>query len=108
MYFFLLPLSVHLKAKRVSVAFLLFSVGKFSLITHQRMMSLNFEIFSLVSGSLSFRQIRGHAEQMGLHFASCGDDLLQLRRCLAASFFLNAALRQPEGIYRYLSAFLLI
>ncbi|PKI52734.1 hypothetical protein CRG98_026885 [Punica granatum] len=52
----------------------------------------------------TYRQIRGHAEQMGLHFASCGDDLLQFRRCLAASFFLNAALRQPEGAYRALAS----
>ncbi|RYR25267.1 hypothetical protein Ahy_B02g058943 isoform B [Arachis hypogaea] len=37
------------------------------------------------------RQIRVHAEQMGLNLASCGDDMLQYRRCLAASFFLNAA-----------------
>ena len=38
---------------------------------------------------------------MGLHVSSCGDDTLQFRRCLAASFFLNAALKQPEGTYRY-------
>lgn len=38
---------------------------------------------------------------MGLHISSCGDDMLQLRRCLAASFFLHAALKQPEGTYRY-------
>lgn len=38
---------------------------------------------------------------MGLRVASCGDDMLQFRRCLAASFFLNAALKQPEGTYRY-------
>ncbi|XP_057961180.1 pre-mRNA-splicing factor ATP-dependent RNA helicase DEAH10 [Malania oleifera] len=49
-------------------------------------------------------QIRGHVEQMGLHVASCGDDLLQFRRCLAASFFLNAALKQPEGTYRALAS----
>ncbi|KAG8661634.1 hypothetical protein MANES_01G027000v8 [Manihot esculenta] len=46
-------------------------------------------------------QIRGHVEQMGLRISSCGDDVLQFRRCLAASFFLNAALKQPEGTYRY-------
>lgn len=45
-------------------------------------------------------QIQGHVEQMGLHISSCGDDILQFRRCLAASFFLNAALKQPEGTYR--------
>ncbi|XP_037491877.1 pre-mRNA-splicing factor ATP-dependent RNA helicase DEAH10 isoform X2 [Jatropha curcas] len=45
-------------------------------------------------------QIRGHVEQMGLRISSCGDDMLQFRRCLAASFFLNAALKQPEGTYR--------
>ncbi|KAG6763996.1 hypothetical protein POTOM_031448 [Populus tomentosa] len=44
-------------------------------------------------------QIRGHVEQMGLPISSCGDDTLQFRRCLAASFFLNAALKQPEGTY---------
>ncbi|KAK2636037.1 hypothetical protein Ddye_030829 [Dipteronia dyeriana] len=49
-------------------------------------------------------QIRGHAEQMGLRVSSCGDDMLQFRRCLAASFFLNAALRQPEGTYRALAS----
>lgn len=38
---------------------------------------------------------------MGLPISSCGDDTLQFRRCLAASFFLNAALKQPEGTYRY-------
>ncbi|KAF8399610.1 hypothetical protein HHK36_015479 [Tetracentron sinense] len=45
-------------------------------------------------------QIRRHIEQMGLLVASCGDDTLQFRRCLAASFFLNAALKQPDGTYR--------
>ncbi|CAK7326219.1 unnamed protein product [Dovyalis caffra] len=45
-------------------------------------------------------QIRGHVEQMNLSISSCGDDSLQFRRCLAASFFLNAAWKQPEGTYR--------
>ncbi|KAK1294409.1 putative pre-mRNA-splicing factor ATP-dependent RNA helicase [Acorus calamus] len=45
-------------------------------------------------------QIRGHVQQMGLTVNSCGDDMLQFRRCLAASFFLNAALKQPDGSYR--------
>ncbi|XP_057531100.1 pre-mRNA-splicing factor ATP-dependent RNA helicase DEAH10 isoform X2 [Amaranthus tricolor] len=49
-------------------------------------------------------QIRGHVEQMGLRIASCGDDMLLFRRCLAASFFLNAALRQPDGTYRALAS----
>ncbi|PON79698.1 RNA helicase, ATP-dependent DEAH box [Parasponia andersonii] len=49
-------------------------------------------------------QIRRHVEQMGLHIASCGDDVLLFRRCLAASFFLNAALKQPEGTYRALAS----
>lgn len=49
-------------------------------------------------------QIQGHVEQMGLHVSSCGDDMLQFRRCLAASFFLNAALKQPEGTYRALAS----
>ncbi|KAK6921901.1 DEAD-box helicase, OB fold [Dillenia turbinata] len=48
-------------------------------------------------------QIRRHVEQMGLHIASCGDDMLQFRRCLAASFFLRSALKQPNGTYRALS-----
>ncbi|KAF6151766.1 hypothetical protein GIB67_010340 [Kingdonia uniflora] len=50
------------------------------------------------------RQIRGHIEQMGLRVASCGDDVLHFRRCLAASFFLNAALRQPDGSYKALAS----
>lgn len=50
------------------------------------------------------RQIQRHVEQMGLHIASCGDDMVQFRRCLAASFFLNAALKQPEGLYRALAS----
>ncbi|XP_050237935.1 pre-mRNA-splicing factor ATP-dependent RNA helicase DEAH10 [Mercurialis annua] len=49
-------------------------------------------------------QIRGHVEQMGLCISSCGDDMLQFRRCLAASFFLNAALKQPDGTYRALAS----
>ncbi|EXB44854.1 Putative ATP-dependent RNA helicase DHX33 [Morus notabilis] len=49
-------------------------------------------------------QIQGHVLQMGLHVSSCGDDMLQFRRCLAASFFLNAALKQPEGTYRALAS----
>ncbi|WCJ21198.1 RNA helicase family protein [Euphorbia peplus] len=49
-------------------------------------------------------QIRGHVEQMGLRVSSCGNDMLQFRRCLVASFFLNAALKQPEGTYRSLSS----
>ncbi|GLT27624.1 hypothetical protein SLA2020_026080 [Shorea laevis] len=49
-------------------------------------------------------QIHGHVQQMGLCISSCGDDMLQFRRCLAASFFLNAAVRQPEGTYRTLAS----
>ncbi|KAK6157792.1 hypothetical protein DH2020_012040 [Rehmannia glutinosa] len=49
-------------------------------------------------------QIRKNVEQMGLRVTSCGDDMLPLRRCLAASFFLNAALKQPDGTYRALSS----
>ncbi|XP_038972259.1 pre-mRNA-splicing factor ATP-dependent RNA helicase DEAH10 isoform X2 [Phoenix dactylifera] len=45
-------------------------------------------------------QIQGHIQQMGLSLSSCGDDMLQFRRCLTASFFLNAALKQPDGSYR--------
>ncbi|XP_028778182.1 LOW QUALITY PROTEIN: pre-mRNA-splicing factor ATP-dependent RNA helicase DEAH10-like, partial [Neltuma alba] len=50
------------------------------------------------------KQILGNVEQMGLHVASCGDDMLLYRRCLAASFFLNAAVKQPEGTYRALAS----
>ncbi|KAL3631244.1 Pre-mRNA-splicing factor ATP-dependent RNA helicase DEAH10 [Castilleja foliolosa] len=49
-------------------------------------------------------QIRRNVEQMGLCITSCGEDMLPLRRCLAASFFLNAALKQPDGTYRALSS----
>ncbi|KAF5790767.1 putative RNA helicase [Helianthus annuus] len=41
-----------------------------------------------------------NVERMGLKISSCGDDMLPLRRCLAASYFLNAALKQPDGTYR--------
>ncbi|CAL5427412.1 unnamed protein product [Camellia sinensis] len=50
------------------------------------------------------RPIQGNIEQMGLHIVSCGDDMLQFHRCLAAAFFLNAALKQPDGTYRVLSS----
>ncbi|KAL6528024.1 Pre-mRNA-splicing factor ATP-dependent RNA helicase DEAH10 [Orobanche hederae] len=46
------------------------------------------------------RQIWRNVEQMGLCVASCGEDMLPLRRCLAATFFLNAALKQHDGTYR--------
>ncbi|KAK9092472.1 hypothetical protein Syun_027383 [Stephania yunnanensis] len=49
-------------------------------------------------------QIRGQIENMSLRVASCGDDMVQFRRCLAASFFLNAALKQPDGSYRTLTS----
>eukprot|EP00268_Persea_americana_P030770 TRINITY_DN2982_c0_g1_i1.p1 TRINITY_DN2982_c0_g1~~TRINITY_DN2982_c0_g1_i1.p1 ORF type:complete len:723 (-),score=109.29 TRINITY_DN2982_c0_g1_i1:1846-4014(-) len=45
-------------------------------------------------------QLRGHVQQMGLRVSSCGDDMLQFHRCLAASFFLNAVLKQHDGSYR--------
>ncbi|KAJ0700070.1 putative RNA helicase [Helianthus annuus] len=50
-----------------------------------------------------YSQIRENVERMGLKISSCGDDMLQLRRCLAASYFLNAALKQPDGTYRVLA-----
>ncbi|KAI3718182.1 hypothetical protein L6452_19039 [Arctium lappa] len=50
-----------------------------------------------------YNQIRENVERMGLKIASCGDDTIQLRRCLAASYFLNAALKQPDGTYRVLA-----
>lgn len=49
-------------------------------------------------------QIHGHVQQMGLLISSCGDDMLQFRRCLTASFFLNAALKQPDGSYRAIAS----
>ncbi|KAM1497937.1 hypothetical protein ACFXTH_020951 [Malus domestica] len=58
---------------------------------------------SLTNARDIHRQIRGHVEQMGLRITSCGDDVLQFCRCLAASFFLNAALKQPDGTYRALA-----
>ncbi|KAJ4816526.1 RNA helicase family protein [Rhynchospora pubera] len=49
-------------------------------------------------------QIQGHVQQMGLNILSCGEDILQFRRCLTASFFLNAAIRQPDGSYRAMAS----
>ncbi|CAL5037269.1 unnamed protein product [Urochloa decumbens] len=48
-------------------------------------------------------QIQGHVQQMGLNLSSCGDDMVLFRRCLTAAFFLNAAMRQPDGSYRALA-----
>nr|XP_016451125.1 PREDICTED: pre-mRNA-splicing factor ATP-dependent RNA helicase DEAH10-like isoform X1 [Nicotiana tabacum] len=45
-------------------------------------------------------QILRNVEQMGLRVTSCEDDMLLFRRCLAASFFLKAAMKQPDGVYR--------
>ncbi|KAM3341197.1 pre-mRNA-splicing factor ATP-dependent RNA helicase DEAH10 isoform X1 [Capsicum galapagoense] len=45
-------------------------------------------------------QILRNVEQMGLRVTSCEDDMLLLRRCLAASFFLKVAMKQPDGAYR--------
>uniref|UniRef100_A0A1J3FDM9 RNA helicase n=1 Tax=Noccaea caerulescens TaxID=107243 RepID=A0A1J3FDM9_NOCCA len=52
----------------------------------------------------TYRQIRGHVEQMGFNVSSCGDDMLEFRRCLTASFFLKAAQRQLDGTYRALES----
>ncbi|KAL5723235.1 RNA helicase [Ranunculus cassubicifolius] len=48
-------------------------------------------------------QIKGHVEQMGFRIASCGEETDQFRRCLTASFFLNAGLKQPDRTYRELA-----
>ncbi|RLN13544.1 hypothetical protein C2845_PM09G06350 [Panicum miliaceum] len=48
-------------------------------------------------------QIQGHVQQMGLNPSSCGEDMVLFRRCLTAAFFLNAAMRQPDGSYRALA-----
>ncbi|KAI9091228.1 hypothetical protein K1719_028292 [Acacia pycnantha] len=50
------------------------------------------------------KQILGNVEQMGLQIASCGDDMLPYCRCLAASFLLNAVVKEPEGTYRALAS----
>ncbi|KAI8022026.1 Pre-mRNA-splicing factor ATP-dependent RNA helicase DEAH10 [Camellia lanceoleosa] len=50
------------------------------------------------------RQIRRNVEQMGLHITSCGEEMLQYRRCLAAACFINAALKQSDGTYSVLSS----
>ncbi|WOL13823.1 pre-mRNA-splicing factor ATP-dependent RNA helicase DEAH10 [Canna indica] len=49
-------------------------------------------------------QIEGHIQQMGFSLSSCGDDMQQFRRCLTASFFLNAGMKQPDGSYRALAS----
>nr|VDC97460.1 unnamed protein product [Brassica oleracea] len=51
-----------------------------------------------------YRQIRGNVEQMGFNVSSCGNDMLEYRRCLAASFFLKAAQRQMDDTYRALES----
>ncbi|KAG2292536.1 hypothetical protein Bca52824_039205 [Brassica carinata] len=42
--------------------------------------------------------------RMGFNVSSCANDTLEFRRCLAASFFLKAAQRQMDGIYRALES----
>ncbi|KAG0469516.1 hypothetical protein HPP92_016216 [Vanilla planifolia] len=49
-------------------------------------------------------QIRKQLLQMGLSFSSCEEDMLQFRRCLTASFFLNAAVKQADGSYRAMAS----
>ncbi|CAM8953516.1 unnamed protein product [Rhodiola kirilowii] len=49
-------------------------------------------------------QIQRQVQQMGFCISSCGDDMMPFRKCLAASFFLNAAEKQPDGTYRALSS----
>lgn len=51
-----------------------------------------------------YRQIRGYCEGMGLPIVSCGDERENFQRCLAAAFFLHAAQRQPDGLYRALAS----
>ncbi|CAN6985007.1 unnamed protein product [Brassica oleracea var. botrytis] len=51
-----------------------------------------------------YRQIRGNVEQMGFNVSSFGNDMLEYRRCLAASFFLKAAQRQMDDTYRALES----
>ncbi|XP_059315562.1 pre-mRNA-splicing factor ATP-dependent RNA helicase DEAH10-like [Lycium ferocissimum] len=46
-------------------------------------------------------QILRNVEQMGLRITSCEDDTVLLRRCLAASCFLKAAMKLPYGAYRW-------
>ncbi|XP_031492999.1 pre-mRNA-splicing factor ATP-dependent RNA helicase DEAH10-like isoform X1 [Nymphaea colorata] len=54
------------------------------------------------------RQICRHVKDIGMKISSCGDDMLQFRRCLAASFFLNAAMRQADGSYKALASSLTV
>ncbi|CAA3000335.1 pre-mRNA-splicing factor ATP-dependent RNA helicase DEAH10 [Olea europaea subsp. europaea] len=54
--------------------------------------------------SHSLKHARDIHRTNGLHVTSCGDGMLPFRRCLAASFFLNTALKQPDGTYRALSS----
>ncbi|XP_031499908.1 pre-mRNA-splicing factor ATP-dependent RNA helicase DEAH10-like isoform X2 [Nymphaea colorata] len=54
------------------------------------------------------RQICRHVKDLGMKVSSCGDDMLQFRRCLAASFFLNAAMRQADGSYKALASSLTV
>ncbi|KAJ4911098.1 RNA helicase family protein [Raphanus sativus] len=51
-----------------------------------------------------YRQIRRNVERMGFNVSSCGNNMLEYRRCLAASFFLKAAQRQMDGTYRALES----
>ncbi|MCO5599942.1 hypothetical protein L7F22_054049 [Adiantum nelumboides] len=53
---------------------------------------------------IQHRQIERYLHGMALPTVSCGDEWMQFRRCLTASFFLNTACRQPDGSYRAMSS----
>ncbi|KAL0478156.1 ATP-dependent RNA helicase [Acrasis kona] len=42
------------------------------------------------------QQLKEHLESMNIGLTSCGRDLNQVRRCLCAGFFMNAAVRVPN------------
>ncbi|KAJ7534516.1 hypothetical protein O6H91_13G099700 [Diphasiastrum complanatum] len=50
------------------------------------------------------RQIQGYVQGIGLELLSCEEDYSSFRRCLAASFFLIAACKQPDGTFRALAS----
>eukprot|EP00240_Pyramimonas_obovata_P012174 CAMPEP_0118953878 /NCGR_PEP_ID=MMETSP1169-20130426/57305_1 /TAXON_ID=36882 /ORGANISM="Pyramimonas obovata, Strain CCMP722" /LENGTH=115 /DNA_ID=CAMNT_0006901423 /DNA_START=26 /DNA_END=373 /DNA_ORIENTATION=- len=48
-------------------------------------------------------QLRAHCEGMQLPLESCGDDTSLVRRSLVCGYFLNAASKLPDGMYRCLA-----
>lgn len=49
-----------------------------------------------------WRQLGDYCRQLGIERKSCGENTETIRRCLTSGFFLKAAVRQEDGLYKTL------